>query len=128
MSVHVHLHLDTPTSTHTPARLRLPLPLAVFSPPSLPPTPTGLAQADAFVSNQLEVSPSMLQVPTGLEDEPYTTSFKVAWDGPPLGAGGESVTYRVVHQPSVSIPLSDGWYGTKVRKRGAALQTKLLVS
>jgi hypothetical protein len=57
----------------------------------------------------------MLQVPTGLEDEPYTTSFKVAWEGPPLAGGEGVVTYRVVHQPSVSVPLSDGWYGTKVR-------------
>lgn len=64
------------------------------------------------MSNQLEVSPTGLVLPTGLT-APHTASFKVAWRGPPSPAG--TVTYRVAHQPSVSIPLSDGWYGTKVR-------------
>jgi hypothetical protein len=63
------------------------------------------------VKNQLEVSQASLQLPTGL-DEPHTATFQVRWTGAPAPSG--EVVYKLVHQPAVSIPLSDGWYGTKV--------------
>jgi hypothetical protein len=40
--------------------------------------------------------------------------FKVMWSGPPSPENNGIVSYQLKHQPSVSIPLSDGWYGTKV--------------
>ena len=56
------------------------------------------------------------QVPTGLEG-PYMAKFKVKWSGPPSPDNNGMVSYQLKHQPSVSIPLSDGWYGTKVGQR-----------
>jgi len=51
-------------------------------------------------------------VPTGLEG-PHTAKFQVTWTGPP-NPHGKTVTYQLRHQPSVAIPLSDGWYGSRV--------------
>lgn len=64
------------------------------------------------MNNQLDISEPSMQVPTGLGEDTYTASFKVRWVGPPSPTG--DVVYKLVHQPAVSIPLSDGWYGTKV--------------
>jgi hypothetical protein len=57
-----------------------------------------------------------LQLPSGL-NEPHTATFKVRWTGAPAASG--EVVYKLVHQPAVSIPLSDGWYGTKVGEERA---------
>jgi len=58
----------------------------------------------------------MLQLPTGLE-ESYEASFSVMWDGPASPSG--NVAYTIMHQPSASISLSDGWYGTGVSLKRA---------
>jgi hypothetical protein len=78
----------------------------------------GVIQVDAFLSNQLRVSPYMLSLPSNIT-QPTAFSFNLTWDpsarpsaaAAPTAAAA-NVTYSVLHEPAAAITVSNGWYGS----------------
>lgn len=74
---------------------------------------TGMIQAHAFMNNKARLDPIMIQLPSALHTA-YTTNITLSWSGPPES---RPVAYELLHAPSVSMTLQDGWYGTSAIKR-----------
>jgi hypothetical protein len=71
-------------------------------------TSPGLLQAEAFFTNQVTITPLMISLPSALGRTREPVEVQLAWEGPapsPLRA----ITYRLSHEPSAAMTLSDGW-------------------
>lgn len=84
----------------------------------------GIIQADALLANQLTAQPSLITIPSGI-NQPYVSTLTVAWEGP--AHSDRFVTYNITHVPAYSVPLDKGWYGNRYESRRVAFAAAVAV-
>lgn len=73
---------------------------------------SGLLQVDAFFTNQLRVTPLMINLPSDLRQQHINTTVRLQWQGLPVNTSRQVVMYDISHVPAAAMTLSNGWYGT----------------